>query len=128
MDGTSTNGQTRTAGRLLLAIAAIHAAFGLWFGRRPLGAIARDGFVDAIDPYLERNVVFWFLIASPLLCMVGRFALWLADEGRRPPTWLGRDLLVVAVVGVLLMPVSGFWLILVPGALLLVTAQAPTRA
>ena len=121
------NGRTRAAGRLLVAIAAIHAAFGLWMGRRPLGAIARDGFVDAIDPHLERNFVFWFLLASPFLWMVGRFALWLAAERRRPPAWLGRDLLVLAAVGVLLMPVSGFWLILVPGALLLTAAQAPKR-
>ena len=96
--------------------------------RRPLGAVARDGFVGAVDPYLDRNVVFWFLLASPLLWIVGRFALWLAAEGRRAPAWLGRDLLIVALVGIVLMPVSGFWLILVPSVLLLATPSAIHRA
>jgi hypothetical protein len=46
-----------------------------------------------------RNLVLWFLVASPFLWIVGRFASRL--------------------IGGLLMPVSSFWLILVPGPLLL---------
>ena len=119
--------QMVSAGWLLMAIAFIHAAFGLWMGRRPLLAIAREGFTNAVDPHLDRNVVFWFLLASPLLWMVGRLALWLADEGQRPPAWLGRDLLALAVLGIVLMPASGFWLILAPAALLILAARESAR-
>lgn len=120
--------RTRRAGGLLIAIAALHAAFGLWIGHPALRAMARDGFVNAVDPHLDRMFVFWFLLMSPLLWTVGRFALWLASEGMQPPVWLARSVLAVALSGVVLMPVSGFWLILVPGAWLWLAARAPRRA
>jgi uncharacterized protein DUF6463 len=116
---------TEAAGWLLMAIAALHGAIGLWVGRHAVLDIARDGFVNAIDPYLERELVFWFLLMSPLLWIVGRFAVWLATEGRRPPGWLGRSLLGLALTGAVLMPVSGFWLILAPATWLCVAARAP---
>ena len=120
--------RTRRAGRLLIAVAGLHAGFGLWMGRHPLLAMAHEGFLNSVDPHLDRNLVFWFLVASPFLWMVGRFALWLASEGRRPPEWLGRDLLALGLVGGLLMPVSGFWLILPPAALLMLAARRPWGA
>jgi len=113
---------------VLLAVAALHAAFGSWVGRRALLAVARDGFVNAVDPHLDRTLVFWFLLMSPFLWIVGRFALWLAAEGRRPPAWLGRSLLALALVGAVLMPVSGFWLILPPATSLWLAARAPRHA
>ena len=119
---------TEAAGWLLMAIAALHGAVGLWIGRRAVLDIASDGFVNAVDPHLERALVFWFLLMSPLLWIVGRFAVWLATEGRRPPVWLGRSLLGVALTGALLVPVSGFWLIVAPAAWLCVAARAPRRA
>jgi hypothetical protein len=120
--------RTEAAGWLLMAVAALHAVFGLWIGRRPLLAMARDGFVNAVDPHLDRSLAFWFLLMSPLLWIVGRFALWLASEGRRPPAWLGRSLLALALVCAVLMPVSGFWLILLPATWLWLAARAPRRA
>jgi hypothetical protein len=119
--------RTRLAGRLLMAIAAIHAAFGLWFGRRALGAIARGGFVDAVDPHPDRGLVFWFLLASPLVWFLGRMAIWLAGRNQPPPAWLGRDLMLVSVVVVLLMPVSGGWLLLAPAGLLIAATRGGDR-
>ena len=120
--------RTLRAGWLLMAVAALHAAFGLWIGRRALVAIARDGFVNAVAPHLDRSFAFWFLLASPFLWIVGRFAVWVASERRRPPVWLGRSLLMLALAGAVLMPVSGFWLILLPAAWLWLAARAPHRA
>jgi Family of unknown function (DUF6463) len=120
--------RTLRAGRLLMAVAVLHAAVGLWIGRRALVAMAHDGFVNAVAPHLDRNFVFWFLLASPFLWIVGRFALWVASEGRRPPVWLGKSLLALALTGAVLMPVSGFWLILLPAAWLWLAARAPRRA
>jgi hypothetical protein len=117
--------RVETAGCFLIGVAALHAAFGMWIGRRALVAMAREGFVNAVDPHLDRMFVFWFLLQSPLLWIVGRVALWLASEGRRPPAWLGRSLLALALMGAVLMPVSGFWLILAPATWLCLAARAP---
>ena len=120
--------RTLTAGWLLMAVAVLHAVFGLWVGRRALLAMARDGFVNAVDPHPDRTLVFWFLLMSPFLWIVGRLALWLASEGRQPPVWLGRSLLALALICAVLMPVSGFWLILLPATWLWLAARVPRRA
>lgn len=108
---------TRTAGRLLMAIAVIHALFGLWFGRGPLLGIARDGFLNAIDPFPDRQLVFWFLFASPMLWLLGQLVSWTAERGA-PPTFLGWGLLLLVVVCGAMMPASGFWLALAPAGML----------
>jgi uncharacterized protein DUF6463 len=120
--------RTSAAGWLLMAVAALHAAFGLWVGRRAVLAMARDGFVNAVDPHPDRSLVFWFLLMSPFLWIVGRLALWLASEGKRPPAWLGRSLLGVALACAVLMPASGFWLLVLPAAWLWLAARAPHAA
>ena len=119
--------RTETAGWLLLGVAALHAACGVWIGRRALLAMAREGFVNAVVPHLDRMFVVWFLLMSPLLWIVGRVALWLASESRRPPVWLGRSLVALALMGAVLMPASGFWLILAPAIWLWLAARAPRR-
>jgi hypothetical protein len=120
--------RTESAGWLLVGIAALHAACGMWIGRRALLAMAREGFVNAVVPHLDRMFVVWFLLMSPLLWIVGRVALWLALEGRRPPIWLGRNLLAFALMGAVLMPRSGFWLLLAPATWLWLAARAPRPA
>src|SRR5918995_643404 len=107
------------AGRWLIAIAVLHALFGLWFGRAAVAAIARDGFLDAVDGDPHRGLVFWFLLMSPLTAIVGQLVLRVARTGSRLPTLLGWELLLLTVTGVVLMPVPGFWLLLIPTGLLL---------
>jgi hypothetical protein len=117
----------RFAGRLLMGIALVHAAFGLWFGRAILADIARDGFLAAVDVHRDRQLVFWFLLASPLLWLLGELVAWLDARRIAPPVWLGLQVLALAIAGVLLMPASGFWLVLVPALLLLLASHRPVR-
>jgi len=113
---------TRAAGRLLQGIAVLHAALGLWSGRGPLAAIVRDGVLGAVDPFPDRRLAFWFLLASPVLWTLGRLIAWTSARGG-PPGFLGRELLVMAAVCCALMPVSGSWLLLAPAALLLAASR-----
>jgi hypothetical protein len=116
------------AGRLLIAIAALHFAFGLWFGRGPLREIVRDGLVDAVDPHRDRQLVFWFLIFSVPCVLLGQLLLFMERRALAPPRSLAFGLLGTAILGALLMPVSGFWLVLVPAALLLRATASPPPA
>jgi hypothetical protein len=113
------------AGGLLIGVAVIHAAFGAWFGRGSLIGIFHDGILDSVDFHGERGLVFWFLLASPLLLLLGQLCVFLAERGIAPPRWLGFEVLLLTVACALLMPVSGFWLLLPPAALLL--AASPAR-
>ena len=56
---------------------------------------------------------------SPLLLLIGQLCVFLGERGIRPPRWLGFEVLLLTVCCALVMPVSGFWLLLPPAALLL---------
>jgi len=111
--------QLALAGGLLIGVALVHAAFGAWFGRGSLFGMLDDGLVSSVDSHSERGLVFWFLVVSPLLLLLGQLCVFLAERGIAPPRWLGFEVLLLTVACALLMPLSGFWLLLPPAALLL---------
>lgn len=113
------------AGGLLIGVAILHGVFGAWFGRGTLSAILSDGLVASVELRGERGLVFWFLLLSPLLLLVGQLCVFLAERGIAPPRWLGFEVLLLTLGCALLMPVSGFWLLLPPAALLLRASAAP---
>lgn len=118
---------TKLAGRLVMAISVIHFLFGFWFGRRTFGAIARDGFWNAVDPDPRRQFVFWFVAFSIPFLILGGLLAGMGSRGAAPPRWLGWSLLVFTLVLCFLMPVSGGWLLLVPAVLLISAAQREAR-
>ena len=109
---------TKLAGYLLVVTGVVHLLYGLWLFRDPLAGIAADGFSAALGQKPDRRLAFWFLFAGPMIWIVGQLVLWTEARGLRPPGWLGWQLLSLSLVGLALKPRSGFWLALVPAALL----------
>lgn len=115
-----------TPGKALLLIGVLHQAIGIAAG---VGAVAlpggppRDffrevldgGVVGAVDADRTLTVLFWYLFFGAVLLMLG----WALDRwelrGDVLPPSVGWQLVALAAGGGLLMPVSGFWLVLVPG-------------
>ncbi len=114
---------TKLAGRLLVAIAAIHFGFGFWAGARPLAGIARDGFWNAVEPQSDRELVFWVLAFSIPFLFLGGLLSRLGSRGETSPPWLGWSLAAFAAVLVGLMPESGGWLLFLPAAFLISAAR-----
>lgn len=107
-------------GHWLLAVAALHTLFALVFLREPLLGIVQRGVFDTVgqDPMTATAV--WFLLFGAVLALqaLAITALERSGDGRA----LGRQgwgLLALSVVGVVLMPDSGFWLAL-PAAIALI--------
>jgi len=113
----------KLAGRWLMAAAVIHILLGVWFGRSALASLAEEGFFNTVDPHKDRQLVFWFIFAGLALLLLGHLMCWAAAAGRCLPAVLGWELLAVAVVGGVLMPVSGWFLIMVPGILIVVASK-----
>ena len=67
----------------------------------------------------ERMWAFWFLYFGFVLLLVGELLVWLAASGHAVPRFVGWALLARTLVGVVVMPASGFWLMLIPVAGLL---------
>ncbi len=104
----------RSIGPVLIATAVLHALVGVALFREPLAAILRDGYVNAVDPHVDRRLAFWFMIMSPIcagLGLITSHAVGLADA--RLLGILGWTMLLLGTVGALAMPVSGFWIFVV---------------
>jgi hypothetical protein len=122
-----------TVGFAMLAIAAIHQIAGIAIGlgldpsapflaegsAPPLLAMLRDGLFDGVgvDPW--RNAMVWFLLWGFLLGVLGLLAHHTERAGLALPRSFALAFGALCVLGVVLMPASGFWLGIVPVAMVL---------
>ncbi|QPF76836.1 hypothetical protein G8A07_26625 [Roseateles sp. DAIF2] len=97
----------------MLAVAALHTLFGLLVFAGPLRQLLRLGLFNAVgaDPLL--GAVTWFLLFGAPLALLGQ-ALTLLERRVDAPALrpLGWGLLALGLLGIVLMPASGFWLLL----------------
>ncbi|MCU0537387.1 MAG: DUF6463 family protein [Hydrococcus sp. Prado102] len=118
----------RVSGYLLIAISFIHILVGIWIFDEPLADIWRNGIFntvasDPLAPYFDREDAFWFMIVAPLLFVLGQLCCWASDRNISLPAFLGSNLLAIAIVGVILEPISGFWLLILPACLIIAAAR-----
>jgi len=98
-------------GYVLMAIAVLHEVVGLIAYSPVLLEILQAGFFNTINPpYWERDAAFWFLMFGAVLFLLGWVAQWSLDTARYIPPFIGWGILLVCIVGVTMMPASGFWL------------------
>jgi hypothetical protein len=108
----------RLHGEMLIGTGLLHTVVGVGLYARPLVEIGRAGLVNSIDAHAERREAFWFLMTGALVVTLGHLTCWLQRLPAGVPPLLGWHLLGFAIPGVILMPISGFWLIL-PQAILI---------
>ena len=121
----------RFVGPLLMATGVLHLVSGFVFYSGPLFAIAADGFLNAVKAdvafstfdRLAAFAAFWYMIFGVMLLMLGGLIHWAQARTGTLPAFLGWSLLALGVVGVILMPASGFWLALPQAVLMLVVAR-----
>ena len=115
----------RSIGTLLVGTGLLHIALGLAGGAKPLAGIRRDGVTNAVDPHPERQAWVWYMFTGWLLVALGQVVRWGQRRDGVLPAALGWHLTAIGAVGAILMPLSGFWLILAQGVLALRTARRP---
>ena len=120
----------RHLGRLLIGVGAGHLVVGVMAFHAPLAAIFRDRVVNAVPLGVDfdRQAAFWFLFASPVTFLLGQLTSHaLAQRDAYSVRVVGWNLLGMGVVGVSVMPISGFWLLLALAPLFLREARALQR-
>jgi uncharacterized membrane protein len=121
---------------MLTAVA--HALVGLAIFHDPLLAIARDGLVNGVEPqllarglpaYFDRQAAFWFMLYAPILLMIG-LVTGRAIEKQDVVVLrlIGWTMVFTGGAGVLALPISGFWIVLVLGGLVLRAARRDVPA
>ncbi len=114
----------KLSGYWLIIVSILHFIGGFVFFPEPLAEIARAGWWNTVspDPFnlnYEREAAFWFMTLSPLLFILGMLCCWIQDRQLIMPAFVGWSLLVFTIVGIVIMPVSGLWLLLPPSAIIL---------
>ncbi len=118
---------TRWIGRYVIGVGVLHNAVGVALYSRPLRAIVDAGGWNAVDPYVDRNMVFWFLVTGLVFVLLGALVDWIEAQGLPLPRRLGWGLLALVALGGFCMPVSGFWLF-VPAAIAALRRPTPRAA
>lgn len=102
----------RWIGRWIIAIGVIHNLVGLYFFAPVLREIGAAGVWNAVGVDTMRNLAFWFLYTGCLLMVVGYLTDWIEERtGGALPNAYGWMLLALLLLGVVLIPESGFWLL-----------------
>jgi hypothetical protein len=113
-----------SAGNLLMATGIGHALVGVALFYEALAAILREGFFNAIAPHMDREAAFWFLLLGPVWFLLGQVVnRAVSHRDTRLLGLLGWHVLVVGVVGAMLMPISGFWILIAVGPWILKAAR-----
>lgn len=122
----------RKAARLFMVIGVLHVLGGAWVGREPLLRIVREGFFGEADSGLgnvpadaDKELFFWFVLWGVFTFVLGQLLSWMERQGRRPPAWLGWELIAVSLIAAALLPKGGFWLVLIPAFLIVREARRP---
>jgi hypothetical protein len=114
-------------GTTIAGVASLHTLFALVvasgvvlppevlaeIGGAPLLAM-RPGFGSADPPNLAALTFFWSISFGLALVGVGLLVREVEGRGQPVPRAVGGLLLAMAAVGAVLVPVSGFWLLLPP--------------
>ena len=102
------------AGTMVLGIGVIHCLFGFVVFYDTWADIFRAGIFDSIGVDPMRGAVVWFFLFGLPVISYGTLLRWTEIQTGTCPTHVGWHLLVLMLCGVILMPASGFWLLLVP--------------
>jgi hypothetical protein len=118
----------KIAGRSWIAIAILHSVIGVVGYYPQWRAIAQSGWFNVVAPnplapFFDREDALWFMMLTPFLVILGQLCLWADRQKLTLPISVGGTLLVSAIVGLFFIPISGFWLMLIPSGMMLYTSQ-----
>ncbi len=113
----------KKSGSLLIATGIFHNLIGVMMGWEVLKELVNAGIINSINTEMDRNAIFWFLFSGFMMMMLGQLMHRYSQEQNKPvPASLGYSLLIITLIGCIMMPVSGFWLVL-PQALIILIAN-----
>lgn len=85
--------------------------------------IGNDGFLNSVQNDTTKCLALWFLICGIFLLLFGStLHYYIKKEYKPAPSFLGYYMLLFAITGCLIIPISGFWLF-IPQALVIILAN-----
>jgi hypothetical protein len=117
----------RWVGRWIIVVSAIHTVFALAFFGEALSSILKRGVFNTVGNDPMTGAVVWFVLFGAMLFVYGLLVdvIEKTSPGQLPKN-IGWGLLAIGIIGIALMPASGFWLIF-PPAIAVITKKNKTR-
>ncbi len=105
----------RWIGRWIIGVAVIHTVFACIVFQEPLADILKRGVWNSIGDDPMRGAVAWFLLCGGFILLCGlAIDTYERSDSAGSLKAVGWGLLIVTVFGIVLMPVSGLWLLIPP--------------
>ena len=116
-------------GNWIIGVAFGHTVFALIMFANDYLSLFEHGLINSISSDREAAAV-WFILFGQVLFIIGLLIKHLEYTSDKPfPLSISINLLLMTIVGVVLMPASGFWLIFPPViAMLLAKPVLSTQA
>lgn len=106
-------------GRFIVFIGIVHISVGfILIGDVGL-ELLREGLFNTVHGQPMREAFFWFVFGGLTMMIIGGLVHWHERQQVVFPTFLGWSLLSLSLLVVLIMPVSGGWLLLIPSLAIL---------
>jgi len=104
----------RWIGRSIIVIGLLHTVFGLVGFRNTLAVLFGEGIINTVNGQPDREMAFWFIFFGFSMIVFGALVDWCESKEIKLPPTIGWGLLTISIIGVLFMPVSGFWVVIIP--------------
>ena len=114
-------------GKWLFGVGVIHLSFGLAFMHDVLAVLWSEGLWNTVNGQPPREAVFWFLCAGIMLLIVGVLVNQTERRGLAVPRFVIWSFIGLVVVGVVVMPISGIWLLIPPALGMAIRRQRSTE-
>lgn len=111
-------------GKYIAGVGILHCVFGLVVFRGVFAGLIRDGVIntvnviDTVHRRPDRGYAFWFVDIGLFWILLGAVLDHYERAGHGLPRFLGQALGALAIIGVVVMPISGWWLFFIPAAAL----------
>jgi len=103
-------------GKWIFAVGVIHLSFGLAFMHETLALLWSERLWNTVNGQPPREAVFWFLCTGVMLLIVGVLVNQAEGKGLGIPRFVTWSFVALTLIGVLVMPISGIWLLIPPVA------------
>lgn len=113
----------RWKGKCIAGIGVLHTLFGVFLIAPQMGELLEDGIFNTINGQPKREAFLWFLFSGFILIILGQLSDWIEVKQIALPVTLGWGLLIVTILTLILSPLSGGWLILIPSLAIILSKK-----
>ena len=106
------------AGISIIIIGILHSILGFVKFSNSFSEIIYNGFFNTVSG-AEKGWALWFTITGIVFILLGIAISFIEKNGLKPPSGIGYILSATAILGGVMLPLSGFWALLFPSVLIL---------